>query len=191
MASGALKERYPPTDVTEHVFQLGDELTLDGGGLTVFPDTTSGPTWTTEPLTETMQIVGTPRLHVEVRTATVGGQLYALLESCDDVSCLHVGHAIMDLRYHAGGDEIQTWLAPVETITAMMEFMPLDADVEAGHTLRLSLSSTGMDYLPASTSSVVTVLEGEGSTLQLDLVDLDDRRLFNPPACLHERCLAA
>ena len=96
----------------------------------------------------------------------------------------------MDLRYHAGGDQIQTWAAPLQTITALMEFMPLDADVQAGDTLRLTLSSTGMDYLPASTSSVVTVLEGEGSTLQLDLVDLDQRRLFDPPACLHERCLA-
>ena len=121
----------------------------------------------------------------------MGGQLYALLESCNDTSCLHVGHAIMDLRYHAGGDDIQTWAAPIQTITALMEFMPLDADVQAGDTLRLTLSSTGMDYLPASTSSVVNVIEGEGSTLQLDVVDLNERRLFDPPTCLHERCLAA
>ena len=186
-----LEERYPPADTTEMVMKLGDELNLEGGGLTVLPDTNTGPTWTSEPLSEPIQIVGTPRLHVEVRTATVGGQLYALLESCNESNCLHVGHAIMDLRYHAGGDDIQTWVAPLETITALMEFMPLDADVPAGHTLRLSLTSTGLDYLPASTSTVVTVLEGEGSTLQLDLVDLDDRRLFDPPTCLHERCLGA
>ncbi|MGB0727785.1 MAG: CocE/NonD family hydrolase [Candidatus Poseidoniaceae archaeon] len=185
-----IEDRYPPADTTEVVMQLGAELALESGGLTVFPDTTTGPTWTSEPLAEDMQIVGTPRLHVEVRTATVGGQLYALLESCNDATCIHVGHAIMDLRYHAGGDEIQTWAAPLQTITALMEFMPLDADVSAGDTLRLTLSSTGMDYLPASTSSVVTVLEGDGSTLQLDLVDVDQRRLFDPPACLHERCLA-
>ena len=186
-----LEDRYPPDDTNEIIMKLGGELTLDSGGLTVFPDTTTGPTWVSEPLSEDLQIVGTPRLHVEVRTATVGGQLYALLESCNDTSCLHVGHAIMDLRYHAGGDDIQTWAAPIQTITALMEFMPLDADVQAGDILRLTLSSTGMDYLPASTSSVVNVIEGEGSTLQLDVVDLNERRLFDPPTCLHERCLAA
>ncbi|RJU99704.1 MAG: CocE/NonD family hydrolase [Candidatus Poseidoniales archaeon] len=186
-----LEDRYPPADANEIIFQLGSDLSLTDGGLTVLPDTTTGPTWTSEPLTEDLQIVGTPRLHVEVQTATVGGQLYALLESCDGTTCIHVGHAIMDLRYHEGGDDLQTWVAPFESITALMEFMPLDAKVPAGHTLRLSLTSTGMDYLPASTSSIVTVSEGEGSTLQLDTVNLDDRRLFDPPTCLHERCAAA
>ena len=97
----------------------------------------------------------------------------------------------MDLRYHAGGDEIQSWAAPLASITALMEFMPLDATVPEGHTLRLSLRSTGEDYLPATTSSVVTVIEGESSTLQLDLVDIENRLLFEPPVCLHERCLMA
>ena len=41
----------------------------------------------------------------------------------------------------------------------------------AGHTIRLTLLSTGEDYLPASTSSIVTIQEGEGSTLQLDTFD--------------------
>ena len=186
-----LEDRYPPTDVNELVFELGTDLSLTGGGLTVLPDTTTGPTWTSEPMAEDIQLVGTPRLHVEVQTATVGGQLFALLESCDESTCIHVGHAIMDLRYHEGGDNIQTWVAPFESITALMEFMPLDAKVPMGHTLRLSLTSTDMDYLPASTSTIVTVLEGEGSTLQLDTVDLNDRLLFDPPKCLHERCAAA
>jgi predicted acyl esterase len=186
-----LEDRYPPTDVNELVFELGTDLSLTGGGLTVLPDTTTGPTWTSEPMAEDIQLVGTPRLHVEVQTATVGGQLFALLESCDESTCIHVGHAIMDLRYHEGGDDIQTWVAPFESITALMEFMPLDAKVPMGHTLRLSLTSTDMDYLPASTSTIVTVLEGEGSTLQLDTVDLNDRLLFDPPKCLHERCAAA
>lgn len=158
----------------------------------MFPDASSGPVWTSEPLDTELSVVGTPRLHVEVRTTTVGGQLYALLESCDpDGTCIHVGHAIMDLRYHAGGDDVQAWLAPFDSITALMEFMPLDATIPEGHTLRLSLASTGEDYLPATTSSIVTVLEGEGSTLQLDVVDLDSKVLFEPPTCLHERCLGA
>ena len=47
-----------------------------------------------EPLTETMRIAGVPRLHVDVTTATVGGQLYALLEDCYEDECIHVGHVV-------------------------------------------------------------------------------------------------
>ena len=99
----------------------------------------------------------------------------------------------MDLRYHAGGDEIQTWLPIFETINAKMEFMPLDAVIAEGHTIRVSLFSTGEDYLPASTSSIVTIQEGDTSTLQLDVIDISAdtsvRRYFTPPECLHEVCL--
>jgi hypothetical protein len=71
-----------------------------------------------------------------------------------------------------------------------MEFMPLDAMIEEGHTIRVSLASTGEDYLPASTSSIVTIQEGESSTLQLDIIDKDsdERRYFTPPICEHELC---
>ena len=96
----------------------------------------------------------------------------------------------MDLRYHEGGDDIQTWIPLVETINAKMEFMPLDAMIEEGHTIRISLTSTGEDYLPASTSSIVTIQEGDSSTLQLDIIDpnSDERLYFIPPICQHELC---
>ena len=72
-----------------------------------------------------------------------------------------------------------------------MEFFAMDAEVKAGNTLRLSFTSTGEDYLPASTSSIVFIQEGEGSTLQLDTFVPEDRRYFTPPVCTHERCLQA
>ena len=56
-----------------------------------------------------------------------------------------------------------------------MEFFALDAEIAAGNTLRLSLLSTGEDYLPASTSSIVTIQEGDGSTLQLDTFAKSDK----------------
>ena len=131
-----------------------------------------------------------PRLHVQVTTSTVGGQLYALLEDCNGNDCIHIGHAIMDLRYHEGGEELSsTWLPVLETITANMEFIALDAEIMAGHTLRLTLLSTGEDYLPASTSSIVTIIEGEGSTLQLDTFDPDEKIYWTPPICTHEVCV--
>ena len=192
--SWRIEHRYPPADTTELLFELGTSLTNIAGTTTVLPDASSGPVWESEPLSEKLYIAGMPRLHVEVSTASLGGQLYALLEDCDDQSnCIHLGHAIMDLRYHAGGDEIQSWTPMVQSINAKMEFFAMDVEVSEGHVLRLSLRSTGEDYLPASTSSVVFVEEGSSSTLQLDTFNRnsDERRYFIPPVCMHERCLQA
>lgn len=192
--SWRIEHRYPPADTTELSLELGTGLTNIAGTTTVLPDASSGPVWESEPLSEKLYIAGMPRLHVEVTTASLGGQLYALLEDCDDQdNCIHLGHAIMDLRYHAGGDEIQSWTPLVQSINAKMEFFAMDVEVSEGHVLRLSLRSTGEDYLPASTSSVVFIEEGSSSTLQLDTFNrnADERRYFIPPVCMHERCLQA
>ena len=169
---------------------LGGDLQRISGGANVLPDASTGPVYESEPLESRMHLQGMPRLHVQVSTTTVGGQLYALLEDCDGANCIHVGHAIMDLRYHEGGDDLSsTWAPIVGTITARMEFFALDAEIEAGHTIRLTLLSTGEDYLPASTSSIVTIQEGEGSTLQLDTFDPNTKLYWNPPVCTHEVCV--
>ena len=188
--SWRIEDRYPAADTTVQSFELGSDMSNIGGTTTVLPDASNGPVWESAPLETDLYFGGLPRLHVDVTTATLGGQLYALLEDCDDQNnCIHLGHAIMDLRYHAGGDQIQTWTPVVETINAKMEFFAMDAEVEAGHVLRLSLLSTGEDYLPASTSSVVFVQEGAASTLQIDAFDPSERRYFTPPVCTHERCI--
>ena len=188
--SWRIEDRYPAADTTVQSFELGSDMSNIGGTTTVLPDASNGPVWESAPLETDLYFGGLPRLHVDVTTATLGGQLYALLEDCDDQNnCIHLGHAIMDLRYHTGGDQIQTWTPVVETINAKMEFFAMDAEVEAGHVLRLSLLSTGEDYLPASTSSVVFVQEGAASTLQIDVFDPSERRYFTPPVCTHERCI--
>ena len=188
--SWRIEDRYPADDTNEVIFKLGSDLTLVSGTTTVLPNGNSGPVYETAPLTEDMYLQGLPRLHVEVTTSTVGGQLFALLEDCNGNNCIHIGHAIMDLRYHEGGDEVSSpWAAPIEPITARMEFFALDAEIAAGNTLRLSLLSTGEDYLPASTSSIVTIREGDGSTLQLDTFDMNDKLYWTPPVCTHNVCV--
>ena len=188
--SWRIESRYPAADTTEMKFQLGTDMARIAGGPTVLPDASTGPVYETQPLVEDLYIQGMPRLHVSVSTTTVGGQLYALLEDCGTDSCIHVGHAIMDLRYHAGGDTLSpVWTPVLGTITAKMEFFALDAEIKAGNTLRISLLSTGEDYLPASTSSVVTILEGEGSTLQLDTFVNTDKLYWSPPECTHTVCV--
>jgi len=93
------------------------------------------------------------------------------------------------LRYHEGGKQEQTWIPIFETINAKMEFFAIDAQIEEGHTLRLSLASTGEDYLPASTSSIVEVSEGSTSNLLIDIIQPGDKILFDPPTCTHQYCL--
>ena len=98
------------SNTNELLWELGSsDLASAGGGNTIFPDASSGPVYETPPLEEPLYFGGLPRLHVNVNTATVGGQIYALLEDCDGANCIHIGHAIMDLRYHAGGADEQTW----------------------------------------------------------------------------------
>lgn len=190
--SWRLEDRYPPADISTLEWDLGGVMENVGGSTTVTPGLFSGPVWESQPLNSTLYLAGVPRLHVDVTTATLGGQLYALLEDCNqEDNCIHIGHAIMDLRYHAGGDEIQTWVPVIETINAKMEFMPLDAEIEEGHRIRISLLANGEDYLPASTSSIVFIQEGASSTLQLDTFSPDERRYFTPPVCNHELCIQA
>ena len=93
----------------------------------------------------------------------------------------------MDLRYHAGGSEVQTWTPVFEEITAVMEFFPMDVEIEEGHTIRLTLRSTGEDYLPSAASTLVTVVNS-GSTLQLDTFDPDTREYYETVLCTSDIC---
>ena len=80
-----------------------------------------------------------------------GGQIFAELR--DSETGIRLGHATMDIRYHAGGYEPQTVL-PSEQLTMMMEFQAIDAILPAGHGIDILFSETGEDYLaPACGSS--------------------------------------
>ena len=183
------EDRYPMSNTNELLWELGSsDFASVGGSNTIFPDASSGPVYETPPLEEPLYFGGLPRLHVNVNTATVGGQIYALLEDCDGANCIHIGHAIMDLRYHAGGADEQTWTPVFEEITALMEFFPMDVEVAAGHTIKLTLRSTGEDYLPSAASTAVTVINA-GSTLQLDTFDPSTREYYKTVQCTAQICI--
>ena len=183
------EDRYPMSNTNELLWELGSsDFASVGGSNTIFPDASSGPVYETPPLEEPLYFGGLPRLHVNVNTATVGGQIYALLEDCDGANCIHIGHAIMDLRYYAGGADEQTWTPVFEEITALMEFFPMDVEVAAGHTIKLTLRSTGEDYLPSAASTAVTVVNA-GSTLQLDTFDPSTREYYKTVQCTAQICI--
>lgn len=128
--------------------------------------------------TET-RISGLPNMPVTVTTTGPGGQLYAQLD--DATTGKKLGHAIMDLRYHAGGEALQV-VVPGSTITAMMEFFPLDVLVPAGNQITLTIGSFGQDYLPSVISTPVTVHVDGDSMLNLPTVDrMAGQGFFNPP----------
>ena len=123
-------------------------------------------------------IAGLPQLQLAVTPMGPGGQVYAELRDLDDGG-RRLGHAIMDLRFAAGGEDMQP-VVPGMPIVAMMEFEPMDAVLPAGHRLQLVLAPTGRDYLPAATSAPVEIDFG-ASVLLLPVVDAQTRAYFTPP----------
>ena len=188
------EDRYPMSNTTLISWELGSaNLSHLSGSMNILPDANSGPIYESTPMESDFWFGGLPRLHINVQTSTYGGQIYALMEDCDtNGDCIHIGHAIMDLRYHEGGTQQQAWVPVVETINAKMEFFGMDALVPAGHTIKLTLRSTGEDYLPASTSSIITV-ENAGSVLELDSFTPEygpdaQHRLYDTVLCTHDVC---
>ncbi len=128
--------------------------------------------------TEDTRIAGLPLFHVTVTPEGPGGMVYAELRDATDDR--RIGHAIMDLRYHAGGTEMQV-VTPMQPIVAKMEFFPLDALVPAGNELELVVATGGRDYMPSVVNNPVTIHADETSVLKLPLVQRDGSSLFTPP----------
>jgi hypothetical protein len=128
------------------------------------------------------RIAGLAQLQLQVTPTGPGGQVYALLTDAE--TGLHVGHAIMDLRFAAGGSEMQP-VVPGMPLVAMMEFEPLDAVLPAGHGLVLTLAGTGEDYLPSAVAAPVLVDLG-ASVLRLPTVERGADAFFTPPGPVGE-----
>ena len=105
---------------------------------------------------------------------------------------MHLGHAVMDLRFHNGGKDGEV-LSPGSTVIAKMEFFGMDVIIPEGDGIQLILSQTGEDYIPSPISMMpVSVSMGVGSILSLSSVVRDCNQLFLPPMhsdypfCIHE-----
>jgi hypothetical protein len=94
---------------------------------------------------------------------------------------LRLGHATMDVRYHAGGYEAQT-VIPGQEITLLMEFQAIDAILPAGHGIRFVLTDQGEDYLaPACGNSCTVHVLPSLSTAELPLIErIDSDALITP-----------
>ena len=188
MGAWRVEETYPPRDATwvELGFD-GAEWASDApapvvGGPSVLGAGAPQTIRLTFPAlseTEDVRIAGMPQLPVVVTPSGPGGQLFAELRDAD--TGLRLGHAIMDLRFAAGGTEMQP-VAPGMPLTAMMEFFAMDVVLPAGHALELRLAPTGEDYLPSAVSAPVTVDMSAASMLRLPTVVRAEDVFFTLPA---------
>ena len=186
-----VEDRYPASDSKTIEMTLGSaDLAHTSNGDTITPFVGDYVVFETPAFNQTFRFGGLPQLHVDVTLGGSGGSVYALMEDCNaDNECIHIGHATMDLRYHAGGTEYHV-LSPGQTVNAKMEFFAMDVLIPEGHKIRLSLTDIGDDYLPPSNTAPVEIGINENSILRLHEINTDNKIFFEPPVCTHEDCLA-
>ena len=118
-----IEDTWPPKDRQPFTLNLDDcgndgafvggGLPVVGGGQTVIVDCSQiNPE-------RSIHISGLPTLHLSAVPTFDGGQVF--IEMQDAETGMRIGHATMDVRYHAGGYDPQT-VIPGQEITMMMEF---------------------------------------------------------------------
>ena len=179
MGAWRVESEYPPKS-QEWMYYDMDICSVISGGEVV--TTTSSLTIDCPLFTEETRIIGTPIFHVQVNTQFTSGHIF--VEMVQSSNGMHLGHAVMDLRFHAGGKEGQT-LIPGETVTAKMEFFGMDVIVPEGDGIQLIISQTGEDYVPSPISTTpITLILDSSSFLGLSTVYRNCDDLFLPP--MHE-----
>ena len=178
MGGWRVESTYPPADIEWNMIGM-DECEVLSGGATI---TSSSQTTIECPMFENeTRIVGTPTFHVSAQISLLATSGHLFVEMVRASDGIHLGHAVMDLRFHAGGKDGET-LSPGSTVLAKMEFFGMDVVIPAGDGIQLLVSQTGEDYIPSPVSSqAVTIsLDGE-SVLGLSTVDRSCEDLFLPP----------
>ena len=178
MGGWRVENSYPPNDI--HWIDMDmDYCSIIGGSDTI--TTTSSLTMECPDFEEETRIVGTPTFHVEATISQFSTSGHLFVEMVQSSNGMHLGHAVMDLRFHDGGKDGEV-LSPGSTVIAKMEFFGMDVIVPEGDGIQLIISQTGEDYIPSPVSMMpVSVSMGVGSMLSLSSVNRDCNQLFLPP----------
>ena len=177
MGGWRVESTYPPEDVEWLMIGMDQ---CDFIGSAVIGSNTQSQ-FSCPEFEENTRIVGTPTFHIEAQISifSTSGHLFVEMQRSSDG--LHLGHAVMDLRFHSGGKDGEI-LAPGSTVIAKMEFFGMDVVVPAGDGISLFLSQTGEDYVPSPVSTqAVTISTDAASTLGLSIVNRSCNDLFLPP----------
>ena len=139
-----------------------------------------GPiTFSYGPFENDTYIAGMPTLHLSATPHTTNNG-HVFVEMTDD-NGIHLGHAVMDFRFHAGGRDGVVEIAPFTTVIAKMEFMPLDVFISSGETIHFTVTQTGEDYVPSPAAAGYFTVNWAASTLTLPLVERTCDDLFQAP----------
>ena len=178
MGGWRVETQYPPIDTTWLEYSMDDCETLSGGSTVTSTSTTiiECPAFENE-----TRIIGNPTFHVESTVSLFSTSGHLFVEMVRSSDGLHLGHAVMDLRFHAGGKEGGP-LAPGATVIAKMEFFAMDVIVPADDGIQLIISQTGEDYVPSPVSTApVSISLDVASILSLSSVERGCDDLFLPP----------
>ena len=177
-----IEETWPPLDVERvslDMSECSNDGAFSGGGAPVVGGgqivTIECPTMSSTNL----HIAGLVSLHLQAVPTFDGGQVF--IEMQDAETGLRLGHATMDIRYHAGGYDAQT-VVPGVAVTMMMEFQAIDAILPAGHGLLFIMSDQGEDYLAPACGNACTVhVLPSSSTLELPIIHRDGSNVLITP----------
>ena len=165
---------YPAPD-TEYLAINGADMGPDGTSMSA----ASSITMSYGPFEEDVYIAGMPTFHIPVTPSTLNGA-HGFLEMTDE-NGMHLGHAVMDFRFHAGGRDGQLSLIPYVEVVGLMEFMPMDVFISSGETIFITLTQTGEDYVPSSQAVGGYSVDWSASTLTLPIVKRTCDDLFQAP----------
>jgi len=182
---GRRVEKTWPVDDREFLqLPIGEGLNVvSGSGLV---GSTNTLTLETEIFENETRISGMPTFHVDVTIppGQTSGHLFIELSIAGGI---HLGHGVMDLRYHEGGRECGQPCTVTGTVNAKMQLFAMDVVVPAGSSLELVVSQTGDDYIPSTVSSgYVTIGTNQNSVLSLPIIEREESDLFMPPIWYEE-----
>ena len=144
-----IEETWPPLDAERVPLDMSEcdssGAFIGTGGLVLGGDSTVTVTCPPMSTEDDIHISGLATFHLTAIPSFDGGQVF--IEMQDSETGIRLGHATMDVRYHAGGYEAQT-VIPGQTITMLMEFQGIDALLPANHGITFVMSESGEDYLP-------------------------------------------
>ncbi len=177
-----IEETWPPADATVHQLNIsdcGNDGAFVGGGAAVVGGGQSVEITCPALSEDDLHIAGMATFHLLAVPTFDGGQVF--IEMQDATTGVRLGHATMDVRYHAGGYDAQT-VFPGQQITMLMEFQAIDAILPAGHGLKFVLAENGEDYLAPACGSTCTVhVLPSLSTVGLPLIDRDGSNVLITP----------
>ena len=178
-----IEETWPPQDAEPHEIVLSSCQStgtwVGTGALVVGGDSSLVVECSPIDMENDSHIAGLATIHLSVVPNFDGGQVF--VEMQDSETGLRLGHATMDVRYHAGGYEAQT-VTPGEVLVMLMEFQAIDAILPAGHGITYVMTETGEDYLqPACTPACFMHVLPSLSTAELPLIDRDPSDVLITP----------